>query len=85
MNIDEADQTLSLISETNTDYLIDQFLIAKSFHFHNEKTPLHMTFKHCFARKRNGEIFVFLSYSVIHNVNFTKMICKSIPHLLNIF
>ena len=49
MNINEADQTYSLTSRTNSDnlmpFLVIQFLTAKSFHFCNEKLPLHMIFK----------------------------------------
>ena len=45
--MNEADQTYSLISRTNTDndaVFVILFLTAKSYHFHNEKLPLHLTF-----------------------------------------
>ena len=50
MNIDEEDQTYLIISRTDTDNLISffiQFLTTKSFHFHNERIPLHMTLDKC--------------------------------------
>ena len=44
MNINEADQTYSLISRINSDNFVIQFLTANNFHFRNEKLPLHMIF-----------------------------------------
>ena len=48
MNIIEADQTYFLISRTNSRFdavFIIEFLTAKSFHFRDQKLPLHMVLK----------------------------------------
>ena len=41
--------------------------------------------KHCFARKRNGDMFVFLSYSGTYNIDLTEIIRINKPHRLNMF
>ena len=41
--------------------------------------------QHCFARKRNDEVFVFLPYFLPYSLKFTEIICISMSHWLNVF
>ena len=61
MNINEADQTYSLISRSYSDNFMRYslfFLTVKSFHFRNERLPLHMIFNVWFVMSYVNVIFI---------------------------